>query len=109
VKFLFLLCDTVEGEAAKVAAREGGVAEAFYRDIRGWFQANAAVLGRGRELQPAAATTVRRGVVTDGPFIEGNEVIGGLVEVEVADLAAAIALARTWPGHAVEVREVCAR
>ncbi len=110
MKYLFLLCDTAAGEAAKVAAREGGAAEAFHRDMRGWFRANAAVLGRGSELQPtASATTVRRGVVSDGPFAEGDRVIGGLVEVEVADRAAAMALAKTWPGHAVEVREVCAR
>ncbi|GAA5044818.1 hypothetical protein HNP84_004718 [Thermocatellispora tengchongensis] len=47
------------------------------------------------------ATTMRldqgEPVVTDGPFLEGKEVISGFAEVEVADLDEAMRLARTWP------------
>ena len=45
----------------------------------------------------------------DGPFSEAKEVVGGFSIIDVADLDAAIALARTWPsldlpGNAVEIR-----
>jgi hypothetical protein len=60
------------------------------------------------------ATTVRvRGgevAVTDGPFAETAEVLGGFLLVEAADLDAAIAIARRWPAArcgSVEVRPVC--
>jgi hypothetical protein len=46
-------------------------------------------------------------IVRDGPFIEGNEVIGGYTEVNVADLNEALRLAKTWPARGIiEVRPV---
>ena len=86
--------------------------EAAYGRIMEWFGRNAAVITGGEELQPAGtATTVRfeksGPVVTDGPFIEAKEGIGGYAEVEVQDLDQAIELAKTWPGgNAVEIRPV---
>jgi hypothetical protein len=44
-------------------------------------------------------------VVTDGPFIESKEVIGGYAEIEVADLDEALAMAKEWPGT-VEIRPI---
>jgi hypothetical protein len=47
------------------------------------------------------------GVVTDGPFLEGKEQIGGYAEIDVADLDEALEMARTWPGRGtVEIRPV---
>ncbi|WP_220191785.1 YciI family protein [Ktedonospora formicarum] len=44
-------------------------------------------------------------LVTDGPFLEGTEVIGGIAEIEVADLDEALHLAKAWsvqaPGYNV--------
>lgn len=60
-------------------------------------------LGRmAQGLYPAAtATTVRevggQRIVTDGPFAETKEVLGGLETVECEDLDEAIAIARTFP------------
>jgi hypothetical protein len=50
-------------------------------------------------------------VVSDGPFVEAKEVLGGYGLIEVADLDEAIALAQTWPalqvdGESVEIRPV---
>ena len=46
-------------------------------------------------------------MVTDGPFIEAKEQIGGYAAIEVADLDEALRMARTWPGRgAVEIRPV---
>jgi hypothetical protein len=48
--------------------------------------------------------------VTDGPYVEANESVGGYAIVQVDDLDAALGLARQWPGHgSVEVRPVVER
>ena len=68
----------------------------------------------GHELDSiATATTVRvRGdetLVTDGPFAETKEQIGGLMEIEAEDLDAAIAIASRIPvvrRASVELRPV---
>jgi hypothetical protein len=70
-------------------------------------------------LQPAStATTVRhthdqtgkpngKALVTDGPYIDAKERIGGYAIIDVPDLDAAIELAKTWPaGGTVEIRPV---
>jgi len=44
--------------------------------------------------------------VFDGPFIESKEQVGGFAMIEVPDLDAAIAVAKSWPGGDVEVRPV---
>lgn len=45
--------------------------------------------------------------VTDGPFAESKELVGGYCMVEAADLAAAVELAKAMPaGGMIEVREL---
>jgi hypothetical protein len=73
-------------------------------------EAGATIHG-GDALAPSAtATTVRTGgttpVVTDGPFAETKEALGGFYLVECADLDQALALAQTLPANTVEVRPV---
>jgi hypothetical protein len=66
----------------------------------------------GEALQPnPTATTVRvkdgKRIVTDGPFIEAKEALGGFYLVEARDLDEAIELAAACPGAqwgAMEVR-----
>ncbi len=63
----------------------------------------------GAELaSTSAATTLRRHgedvSVTDGPFAETAEQIGGFYLIEAADLDEAIALARELPSGTVEIR-----
>ena len=69
----------------------------------------------GLQLQePDTATTVRvqdgRTLVTDGPFAETKEALGGYLVFEADDLDAAIALAARIPaarmGGAIEVRPI---
>jgi hypothetical protein len=62
----------------------------------------------GEQLQgPRTVTTVRSEngtrIVTDGPFIESKEIIGGFAIVEVKDLAEAHEMAKAWPAGPVEV------
>jgi hypothetical protein len=86
-----------------------------YKKVYEWFGENAASFAdSGAELHPVTtATTVKFAeggpVVVDGPFSEAKEVIGGFSVLEVADMDAAIAIARTWPlldfpGVAIEIR-----
>jgi hypothetical protein len=71
-------------------------------------------LGFGAELDaPSTAKTVRvrngETVVTDGPFAETKEQIGGLMELNAEDLDAAIAIAAKIPvasRASVELRPV---
>ena len=64
-------------------------------------------------LQPVTtATTVRetngRSMITDGPFAETKEVLGGFEILECRDLDEAVAIAKRFPGlragSAVEIR-----
>jgi len=68
----------------------------------------------GEALQPnPTATTVRvedgKTIITDGPFIEAKEALGGFYLVEARDLDEALELAAACPGAkwgAIEVRPV---
>ena len=54
------------------------------------------------------ATSIRDGVVTDGPFVETKETFGGFYLVEARDLDQALEFAKLCPAPAggVEVRPV---
>jgi hypothetical protein len=75
---------------------------------------NAAALRGGNALQPSGtATSIRKDAtggfaVTDGPFAETKEALGGYYLIEAADLDEAIAIARQVPAlfGGVEVRPV---
>ena len=110
MKYVLLFCGTVEHQAAFEALSQDDLAER-YAEVGRWFAQHGASITGGNQLAPReTATTVRDGVVTDGPFMEGNELIGGYAEVDVADLDAALAMARTWPGDGVvEIRPVMQR
>ncbi len=49
-------------------------------------------------------------IVTDGPFVESKELVGGYYTIEVADYDAAIVVSQDYPdydlGGSVEIREV---
>jgi len=114
VKYMMLL---VSDEAAwdELGEQERG---AIYERIGAWWGERAAageIIG-GHELQPSdTATTIRRGddgavTVTDGPFVEGKEMVGGYAILDVPDLDAAIRLASEWPGAGtVEIRPIVER
>ena len=108
---LMIYAEPGYGEALPEAERTAVIAEfsALAEDAR----CVAAV-----QLQPAeTATCVRvaggRTLMTDGPFADTKEVLGGLVLIEAANLDEAIEVATRIPvarlGGAVEVRPVVAR
>ena len=112
MKYVLLFCGTREQQQAW-EAMSAEARSAQYERVGRWFAEHAAKIGPGNQLQsPDTATTVRfqvdgEPIVRDGPFIEGNEVIGGYTEIIVADLDEALRLTKTWPaGGTVEIRPV---
>jgi hypothetical protein len=111
MKYIIMFAGTTEDQeqGEKMPKAE---AEAAYAKVGQWFEehSKAGRIVGGEELQgPSTATTVRRKngtvTVTDGPFIESKEVLGGFALVDVKDLDEALAMAKSWPGGTlVEVR-----
>jgi hypothetical protein len=74
----------------------------------------ADVLAGGQALQPTTtATSLRRGAdgavqITDGPFVETKEALGGFYVIEASDLDEALEIAKEIPAPfgGVEVRPV---
>ena len=63
----------------------------------------------GHALQPTpSATSIRGGQVTDGPFVETKEALGGYYLIDAPDLDRALAIARECPAWngGVEVRPI---
>jgi hypothetical protein len=63
----------------------------------------------GRALQPTpTATTIREDVVTDGPFAETKEALGGFYLIEARDLDQALEIGKLCPARfgGVEVRPI---
>ena len=93
-----------------------GEQQAVYADYQAINQTPGVTPGV-QMADPPEASTVRvdngRTLVTDGPFVETKEAIGGYLLFEADDLDAAIALAARIPaarlGGAVEVRPVVER
>jgi hypothetical protein len=66
------------------------------------------ILG-GNALQPTTtATSIRNGEVTDGPFVETKEALGGYYLVEARDLDQALEIGKLCPAMfgGVEVRPI---
>ena len=63
----------------------------------------------GNALMPTGtATSVRGDVVTDGPFVETKEALGGYYLIEAADIDQALAVAKLCPAPrgGVELRPI---
>lgn len=106
-------------EAAWFDADEASV-QAAMEQINAWYEKWAAtgkVLDAGAELDSSRkAKTISRGadgqpVVTDGPYLELKEVVGGFIMLDTDGIDEAVVIASGWPGIAshgdkVEVRPV---
>lgn len=69
-----------------------------------WFGKHRDHIVGGEELaDPATVKTLRRGrqgdgiVVTDGPYVEAKEILGGFVILEAESIEQAVAIASEWP------------
>jgi len=109
VKYVLLILDT-ENEPAADSPEYGG----WFAEVGAWYEKWGATgrLDGGHQLQkPGTAKTVRSTAVTDGPFIETKEVLGGYSVIDADTIDEAVEIAKTWPGVdrgwiTVEVRPV---
>jgi len=110
MKYVLLFCGT-EDDARRYEAMSQAALDAQLERVGAWFS-DPRIRGGLRIAPASAATTVRFGangdaLVTDGPFIEGKEDIGGWAIVEVAHLDEALEMAKSWPPKGVvEIRPV---
>ncbi len=102
-----------EDEAAWASADQQTY-EQVLKGHQAFGESNAAGLRGGNALQPTStATCIRRDAagnpaVTDGPFAETKEALGGYYLIEAANLDDAIAIAKQVPAPfgGVEVRPI---
>ncbi len=92
--------------------------ESWMAEIGAWYEKHVSsgqLADPGHQLDwPNKAKTVRAGGVTDGPFMEAKEVLGGYSLLETATIDEAVEISKTWPGVdrgwiAIEVRPVMAQ
>ena len=109
MKYVLMFAETAQ-YAEDVAAMSDAERQAAYDEVGRWFADHAPRITHHVHLKPAhTATTMRkvdgRTEVTDGPFVEGKEIVSGFVEIEVADLDEALVVARSWPAcPIIEIR-----
>jgi hypothetical protein len=118
VKYLMLICSDEEAWANLSPAEEQDVMKEIFAWYEKW-QPTGKIADGGHELQPKhTAKTIRRGsagepVVTDGPYLELKEVIGGIVVLECDTIDEAVEVASDWPPaggmSTIEVRPVMVR
>jgi hypothetical protein len=86
----------------------GEVMEAHNRFAQQVGELGGTLLGGNALQSTETATSVRDDVVTDGPFVEAKEALGGYYLIEAADLDQALAIGKLCPARfgGVEVRPV---
>jgi hypothetical protein len=104
--------------ASEAEQREAlGTPERAQRSLQAWLawtrelEAKGHLKNRGQPLERAGR--VVRGskkLVTDGPYVEGKDVVLGFITIEALDLAQAVELSKGCPmldgGGSVEIRPV---
>jgi hypothetical protein len=107
-QYMILIYEDEAGYESATPELLGEVMEAHNQFAAGVEGLGAKLLG-GEALQPVTtATSIRGSDVTDGPFVETKEVLGGYYLVDAPDLDTALAVAKTVPARfgGVEVRPV---
>ncbi len=111
MKYLCLICAETLTEGMSEADREQHFQE--YAEFTNSIKASGHFAGANRLQPPDTAVTVRvrngRVSVTDGPFAETKEHLGGYYVIQAADLNEAIQVASRIPGArfgCVEVRPI---
>ncbi len=105
-KFLFIYHDPVEPRTPPSPEEM----QAFLGLWGAWFQQfGPAIVDGGDGLMPTGRVLKPGGIVSDGPYVESKEVIGGYSVVQADTYDAAVAIARECPiskaGGTIEIRE----
>jgi hypothetical protein len=109
MKYMLLICDDERMSPSRAELAADPLMQKWEEDLNA-----RGALTAGARLRPVADATsirVRRGetLVSDGPFAETKDFVGGFAVVECADLDEAIAVAAAHPwAHrgVVEIRPV---
>jgi hypothetical protein len=108
----------INGDESEWTAADPAELEAGMKDVYAWFERwspTGKIADGGVQLDSIrTARTIRAGadgrpVVTDGPYLELKEVVGGVVILNADDIDEAVAVAATWPlsgSASIEVRPV---
>lgn len=111
MRYAMLICGDPRSWADASAAEQAAAMTATYAWFERWGQAGKIADG-GAELAPVdTAKSIRGGAVTDGPFVEAKEVIGGFVLLNADSMDEALKIAGSWPSAdrpdvVIEVRPV---
>jgi hypothetical protein len=96
MKYVMLIMNTPD--QAKLSEEENST---WYTEVFAWYEKWGATgkLESGHQLQgPETAKTIRGSSVTDGPFIETKEVLGGYSVIDAETYDEAVDVAKSWPG-----------
>jgi hypothetical protein len=97
-RYLLMICGNERRWEALTSAEKAALHEGHRRFRE---RAGTTLLEAGQLTSSTMATTLRPGqgkpIVTDGPFLDTKEVVGGFYVVEVEELDAALALAAALP------------
>jgi hypothetical protein len=97
MKYVMLLLNT---EASGKLTEEEY--QAWSSEIMAWYEKvgpSGKMPDGGAQLQPPnTARTIRASGVTDGPFMETKEVLGGYSVLETDTYDEAVEIAKSWPG-----------
>lgn len=107
-KFMFVYRDNADAMSEMPSPEE---MQAIMEQWNAWFDnLGDAVIDRGDALLPMGKQLASDGTVTDGPFIEAKELVGGYSIVESDSFDGACELAKACPhlaaGGSLEVRQV---
>lgn len=105
-KFMFVYREPVEGQEPPSAEEM----QAFLGMWGEWFEKFGGKIVDGGDGLKAEGKVLRGGVVTDGPFVEAKEVVGGYSVVEAEGYEGAVEIAKECPiakiGGVIEIREL---
>jgi hypothetical protein len=107
-QYLILIYENEELYAQATEADFNAIMAAHNRFAEQVVELGATMVG-GNALQPTpTATSIRSDIVTDGPFVETKEALGGYYLIEAADLDQALAVGKLCPAPygGVEVRPI---
>ncbi|MBV9327742.1 MAG: hypothetical protein JO352_28835 [Chloroflexi bacterium] len=110
MKYMLMFCKSEDDDRRFEAMTDAQRAQLFQQVADWQAEFRSSFVDQGYRLGPAqTATTVRHKdgqvIITDGPFVEGGEVVGGYSIVDVPDLDRALRIARAFPAcPTVEIR-----
>jgi hypothetical protein len=110
-KYMLLIYNDDKRYRDVTAEEQGAISAEYYTFTQSLIDAGAMVGGEPLESPETARVVAQDGVVTDGPFAETSEHLGGFYIVEVGSIEDACTWAAKLPGvtrglDRIEVREV---